>query len=275
MEQKYKMIALDLDGTLNNDAKEITPKTREALLKVQAQGVTVVLASGRQAPGLQREAEALDLAKHHGLLLSYNGGRIEDATTHEILFDKSLPNALAVRFLRHLEKFSVSPVVDNGKAILTTCAYNYKVQDESRNNNMAVEIVDNIADAVEAQGVSPAKILTAAQNETLVPLMPYLREGFEDEMDFVQSAPWFYEGMAKGVSKSKSLARVCEQLGIQSSEVMAFGDAQNDMDMIRFAGHGVAMGNATPDILAAADAVTDTNDRDGVAKALERFVLNG
>lgn len=270
MEQKYKMIALDLDGTLNNDAKEITPKTREALLKVQAQGVTVVLASGRQAPGLQREAEALDLAKHHGLLLSYNGGRIEDATTHEILFDKSLPNALAVRFLRHLEKFSVSPVVDNGKAILTTCAYNYKVQDESRNNNMAVEIVDNIADAVEAQGVSPAKILTAAQNETLVPLLPYIREGFTEEMDFVQSAPWFYEGTAKGVSKSESLRRVCERLGIAPAKVMAFGDAQNDMSMLDFAGYGVAMGNACEELKAMADEVTLSNNEDGIAVSLAK-----
>ena len=76
----YKMIALDLDGTLNNDEKKITDKTREALLAVQQHGVTVVLASGRQAPGLSREADALDLKDYHGLLLSYNGGRIQDAT---------------------------------------------------------------------------------------------------------------------------------------------------------------------------------------------------
>ena len=74
---KYKMIALDLDGTLNNDDHIITPKTREALIAVQKRfGVTVVLASGRQAPGLKRESDALELSKHHGLLLSYGGGRI-------------------------------------------------------------------------------------------------------------------------------------------------------------------------------------------------------
>ena len=175
-----------------------------------------------------------------------------------------------MRFLRHLEKFSVSPVVDNGKAILTTCAYNYKVQDESRNNNMAVEIVDNIADAVEAQGVSPAKILTAAQNETLVPLLPYIREGFTEEMDFVQSAPWFYEGTAKGVSKSESLRRVCERLGIAPAEVMAFGDAQNDMSMLDFAGYGVAMGNACAELKAMADEVTLSNNEDGIAVSLAK-----
>ena len=83
----YKMIALDLDGTLNNDEKVITPRTREALMAVQEQGVIVALVSGRQAPGLQREADALHLEDYHGLRISYNGGRIEDATTGQILFD--------------------------------------------------------------------------------------------------------------------------------------------------------------------------------------------
>ena len=170
----------------------------------------------------------------------------------------------------HLEKFSVSPVVDNGRAIVTTCPANYKVQDESRNNNMDVMTVDNIADAIERAGVRPIKILTAAQNETLVPLMPFIREGFEDEMDFVQSAPWFYEGMAKGVSKSKSLARVCGELQIDPSEVMAFGDAQNDIDMLKFAGCGVAMGNACEELKAIADEVTLDNNHDGIAAALEK-----
>ena len=137
---------------------------------------------------------------------------------------------------------------------------------------MAVEIVDNIADAVEAQGVSPAKILTAAQNETLVPLLPYIREGFTEEMDFVQSAPWFYEGTAKGVSKSESLRRVCERLGIAPAEVMAFGDAQNDMSMLDFAGYGVAMGNALPEVRRAAHAVTAHHEHDGLALVLEALV---
>ncbi len=156
---KYRMIALDLDGTLNNDDHIITPKTREALIAVQERhGVTVVLASGRQAPGLKRESDALELEKHHGLLLSYGGGRIEDATTQDVLFSRSLPNELAVRFLRHLEKFSVSPVVDNGRAIVTTCEQNYKVQDESRNNNMDVLVVDNTSPTPSsAQACAPSR----------------------------------------------------------------------------------------------------------------------
>lgn len=267
----YKMIALDLDGTLNNDEKKITPKTREALLAVQRHGVTVVLASGRQAPGLAREAGALDLKKHHGLLLSYNGGRIEDATTGEILYSQAIGRGTALRFLRHLEAYpELSPIVDDGVSIFTTDASRHKVQDESRNNNLRIEIVENIADAVEARGFSPVKILTAAPNEILVPHLADIRRGFEDELSFVQSAPWFYEATVKGVSKSASLARVCERLGIERSEVMAFGDAQNDMSMLDFAGHSVAMGNACTELKAMADEITLSNNEDGIAVSLTR-----
>ena len=265
----YKLIALDLDGTLNNDEKKITPKTREALISVQRRGVTVVLASGRQAPGLRREAETLCLKDHHGLLLSYNGGRIQDATTGEILFDCSLKRDTALRFLRHLEAYpELSPIVDDGEFIFTTDASRHKVQDESRNNNLKIKIVENIADAVEARGFCPVKILTAAPNEILVPRLADIRRGFEQELSFVQSAPWFYEATVKGVSKSSSLAKICSRLGINQHEVMAFGDAQNDMSMLEFAGHGVAMGNACEELKAMADEITLSNNEDGIAFSL-------
>lgn len=267
----YKMIALDLDGTLNNDEKKITEKTREALLAVQRHGVTVVLASGRQAPGLRRESEALCLKDYHGLLLSYNGGRIQDATTGEVLFDQALERETALRFLRHLEAYpELSPIVDDGVSIFTTDANRHKVQDESRNNNLRIEIVENIADAVEARGFRPVKILTAAPNEILVPRLADIRRGFEEELSFVQSAPWFYEATVKGVSKSSSLAKVCSRLGIRQDEVMAFGDAQNDMSMLDFAGHGVAMGNACAELKEIADEITLSNNEDGIAVSLER-----
>ena len=268
---KYKMLAFDLDGTLNNDEKIITPATKQAIMAVQKQGVIVALVSGRQAPGLQREADALSLQDYHGLRISYNGGRIQEATTGEILFDSSIENKTAVEFLRHLEKWpELSPIVDDGTAILTTDASRHKVMDESRNNNLAVEIVANIADAVALRGFQPVKILTAAPNEILVPHLEDIRRGFEESMSFVQSAPWFYEGTAKGVSKRSALEAACQKLGIARSEVMAFGDAQNDMSMLEFAGYGVAMGNACEELKAMADEITLSNNEDGIAVTLAR-----
>lgn len=266
---KFKLIALDLDGTLNNDAKVITEKTRAALVAAQAQGARVALVSGRQAPGLSREAEALAIERYHGLKISYNGGQIMDATTGEILFRKAIPNELAVRFLRHLEAWpELSPIVDDGEYIYTTDASRHKVYDESHNNNLKVKIVPNIADAVT---FDPVKILTAAPNEILVPHLADIHGGFEDEMSFVQSAPWFYEGTIKGVSKYSALENACRVLGIERDEVIAFGDAQNDMSMLEFAGYGVAMGNACPELKAMADEVTLSNNEDGIAVALAKF----
>ena len=268
---KYKLIAIDLDGTLNNDAKVITPKTRAALIAVQKQGVKVALVSGRQAPGLKREADALNLQDYHGLRISYNGGRIQDATTGEIIFDSSIEPSIAVAFLKHLEAWpELSPIVDDGEAIYTTDASRHKVMDESRNNNLAIKIVANIADAVKAGGFRPVKILTAAPNEILMPHLADIRQGFEDKLSFVQSAPWFYESTVKGVSKSSSLGKACERLGITPSEVMAFGDAQNDISMLEFAGFGVAMGNACDELKVLADEITLSNNDDGIAVSLAK-----
>lgn len=266
---KSKLIALDLDGTLNNDEKVITPKTKQALIAAQEAGAIVALVSGRQAPGLEREARALELNKYHGMKISYNGGQIMDATTGEIIFRKAIPNDLAVRFLRHLEKWAeLSPIVDDGEYIYTTDETRHKVYDESLNNNLQVKIVPNIADAVT---FSPVKILTAAPNEILVPHLKDISGGFEDEMSFVQSAPWFYEGTIKGVSKYSALEQAAKYLGISRAEVIAFGDAQNDMSMLDFAGYGVAMANACDELKAMADEVTLSNNDDGIAATLAKF----
>ena len=266
---KFKLIALDLDGTLNNDEKVITPKTKKALIAAQEAGAIVALVSGRQAPGLEREAKALELNKYHGMKISYNGGQIMDATTGEIIFRKAIPNDLAVRFLRHLEKWAeLSPIVDDGEYIYTTDETRHKVYDESHNNNLQVRIVPNIADAVT---FSPVKILTAAPNEILVPHLKDISGGFEDEMSFVQSAPWFYEGTIKGVSKYSALEQAAKYLGISRAEVIAFGDAQNDMSMLDFAGYGVAMANACDELKAMANEVTLSNNDDGIAATLAKF----
>jgi HAD superfamily hydrolase (TIGR01484 family) len=145
---KYKMIALDLDGTLNNDNRTITQRTKDALIAVQKQGVTVVLASGRQSPGLKRESETLELEKHHGILLSYNGGKIIDATTKEVIYEKSIPGDIAKRLLRHLEKMPVTPIVDDGEYIYTTDKDGYRIWEESR-NNLEIKMVNNIADEID------------------------------------------------------------------------------------------------------------------------------
>lgn len=265
---RYKMIALDLDGTLNNDQKVITKRTKEALIAVQKKGVKVVLASGRPASGLKRESDALELEKYNGILLSYNGGKVVDATTKKVLYEKSLPNNTAVRLLKHLEDFPVTPIVDDGKHYYTTSKDEFMIEFESRLNNMGIKEVENVADSVD---FNPVKVLIAAPKEQLVPASEGIKEPFEEELSFVQSTPYYLEATMRGINKASSLQAVCDVLDISPKEVMAFGDEQNDLKMIEFAGLGVAMGNACDKLKAVADEITLSNNEDGIAHTLEKY----
>lgn len=265
---RYKMIALDLDGTLNNDEKKITPKTKEALIAVQKKGVKVVLASGRPTSGLKRESDALELEKYNGILLSYNGGKVVDATTKEVIYEKSLPNETAVRLLKHMEDFEVSPIVDNGKHYYTTSKDEFMIEFESRLNNLGIKEVENVADAVD---FNPVKVLIAAPKEYLVPASEKIMEPFKKELSFVQSTPFYLEATMKGINKASSLQAVCDKLNISPDEIMAFGDEHNDLTMIEFAGLGVAMGNACAKLKEVADEVTLSNNDDGIAHTLNKY----
>ncbi|ADD01616.1 Cof-like hydrolase [Thermoanaerobacter italicus Ab9] len=265
---RYKMIVLDVDGTLINDEKIITPKTKDALIAVQRQGVIVVLASGRPAPGLKRESDALELEKYHGLLLSYNGGKVIDVTTKKVIYQKSIPRETATRLLKHLETFPVTPIVDDGTYIYTTDEDGYQIRYESQNNNLKIKIVNNLADDIN---FCPIKILIAAPNEVLLSASKKIMAPFENELSFTLSAPFYLEATMKGVSKASSLRIICNILNIKPEEVMAFGDAQNDILMIEFAGLGVAMGNACEELKAIADEVTLSNNEDGIAHTLKKY----
>ena len=264
----YKLIALDLDGTLNNDQREITPKTRTALLAAQQQGARVVLASGRQPTGMVREIAALELERYKGLLCAYNGGYILDAQTRQPLYEQAMPSRLVTPLLEHLAQFPIMTMVDDGIHLYTTDADGFQVQDESCKNHLQLQIVENLADAVD---FAPRKMLMAAPEVVLVPLLAEISGPFSEQLAFAQTAPFYYEVMEKNVSKANGLAHLCQRLGITADEVMAFGDAQNDLSMLRFAGLGVAMGNACEELKMAADEVTLSNNEDGIAYTLARY----
>lgn len=263
-----KLIALDLDGTLLDDRKEITEKTRKSLIKAQQRGNTVILASGRPTPGLYSQAEALELGKYHGLLLSYNGGKVTDYTTGEIIYENSIDNSLAKEFLRHLESFDVNPIVEDGKNIYTDKPHGFKNDFESQQNHLGIVKVENICDYIS---YNPVKILIAAPAEILDPQIEKITAPFEGRLSFVKSAPFYLEATPLGVNKAGSLQIVCDRLGFKREQLVSFGDAENDLSMIEFAGIGVAMANACEKLKRAANMVTLSNNEDGIAYALKKL----
>lgn len=269
MLMNYKLIAMDLDGTLNNDQKIITPKTVAALMAAQQAGIVLALASARPSPGLFKEADALCLRQFGGVLMSYNGGRIVDAATGKVLYETAMNRETARQMLQLLKQLPVTPILDDGRQFYVEDKKGFKVDYECRNNNMICTEVDNLAAFLH---FAPIKILMSVQPERLKDVQQQIAARLPEELTVVQTAPFYLEIIPRSINKGQGLLEVCRQLGIAPEETVAFGDAENDIPMLREAGVGIAMGNASEAVKAAADRVTLSNNRDGIAAALEQLL---
>ena len=266
-----KAIFLDLDGTLNNDQKVITEKTKAALMAAQNRGVRLVLASARPSPGLFKERDILGLQNYGGILMSYNGGRIVDAESGNVLFQTAMDLQQTKAVLRFLEKLPVTPILDDGKQFYVTDKAGYKVDYECQNNRMECTEVGNLADFLD---FAPIKILMSVLPEEIGEVQREIAAFLPENLTVVQTAPFYLEVIPSAINKGQGLLDTCAALGISPSDTVAFGDAENDIPMLRAAGIGVAMGNAAPLVKAAADQVTDTNTEDGIATWLDKTVYN-
>ena len=259
---------LDIDGTLTNDEKVIPAKTKEVLIKAQQQGAVLVLASGRTTSGLMALAEELDMKEHHGLLVSYNGSKVVDCETMEVLFDETMSVEEVKAVLHHLKKFDVQPMIDHDDYMFLNDAYGYMAQYEVRGGNfLACEIRD-----METFIDFPVnKILICGQPEYLQAHSEEIKEPFEDTLNGMFTAPFYFEFTAKGIDKAKAIKDVLESRGYQKEDMIAFGDSHNDISMLSYAGTSVAMGNAVEEVKELADMVTLSNNEDGIAIALQQL----
>ena len=267
---KYKMIVLDLDDTLLRDDHTISERTKNALMEAQKQGVKVVLASGRPTFGMRKVAEELSLEKFGSYILSFNGGKIIDCRTDEELFNSSLTAEEAHRLYEISKREGVSIHTYIGDEIITQDNHHY-TKVESEITGLPTKVVGSFTEAVD---VPVVKALMVGDPEVIAPLNVKLNEEIGNEYSITPSKPFFLEFMVHGISKGSSLLTLIEKCGITREEVIAMGDSYNDVEMIKMAGLGVAMGNAPDDVKEIADYVTDTNMNDGVAKVVETFVLN-
>ena len=268
---KYKMIVLDLDGTLTNNKKEITPRTKQALMQAQAAGVHVVLASGRPTYGIVPLAEELKLKDNGGYILAFNGGKIIDCTNNKVLFEQKLDEQLVPILFQEAKKAGMEILTYQGEGIAATNKDDEYVQHEAFINKMPVMQYDDFLN----QLVYPInKCLIVGDPTPLHELEIRLAKELEGKMDVYRSADFFLECVPLGIDKARALDRLISSLGISREEVIACGDGYNDLSMIRFAGLGVAMANAAKDIQSEADFVTLSNEEDGVAHVIEHFILS-
>lgn len=266
---KYKLIALDLDGTLKNSNNEITPKTKKALIQAQELGMKIVLASGRPTPGLRHEAHELELEKYGGYILSFNGARVVDVKTGETIYEQTLTVEEATKAYQRSQEFNLACMTYEDDMILTENIDDEYVCVEAKINDIQKCKVDcftnHLKDPIH-------KVLLTGKPDYVGSIEEEFKQPFGDTLSIYRSAPFFIEIMAKGIDKAASLDRLAKSLGIKQEEVMAFGDGYNDLSMIDYAGLGVAMDNAVEEVKARANMITKSNDEDGIAYTLSQLV---
>lgn len=274
-----RVIIMDVDGTLYNSRKKIMPKTREALLKVQEQGARLVVASGRPTSGLTDIVKELRMDDYHGLLVAYNGSRVVDCQTGEILFNQAMSVEEGRAVLEHMKRFDeVIPMIDRGEYMYVNNVYKTIQLDGSTCNIIEREcrsgkfLLCEKEDLTAFADVPLNKILTAASPEYLQEHYREMMEPFADRLNCVFTARFYFEFTAKGIDKAKALDTVLRPMGYRPEEMIAFGDGQNDASMVKYAGIGVAMENAVQELKDAADEETLSCDADGIAWSLKKHM---
>ena len=266
-----KLIALDLDGTLTNDEKKITQHSKDVIKMAADKGVAIALASGRPVLGIAPVAEELGLNDYESYIMAFNGGQIFDWRTKEtiskVIFNRDyIPDALA--FSR---KYNMPLLTYSDTEILSEGPLDCWSHHEEENCGRAIHVVDNLMEYLDFPIV---KMLLCGDPEALCPPEKEISEYFKGKLDIYRAADYFMELMPKGINKAAGLKALGDHMGITKDEIMACGDAHNDLTMVEYSGMGVAVANAVDEVKAAAKFVSLSNNDDGVAYAIEKFVLD-
>lgn len=267
---QYEILVLDLDGTLTNNKKEITPHTKEVLKAYQEAGGTIVLASGRPTYGVAPLADELELKKYGGYMLSFNGATIIDCRNGEAIYERWLPAGVPQQLADLAEKYHTSLLTYQGDDILTETPENQYVQKEVICTKMHVRKIEDFRREITFPVV---KCMMMENGMYLAGVEEKVKAYFGGELSVLRSEPYFLEVMPQEIDKAQSLQRLLEHLSKDRSRMIAFGDGFNDCSMLAFAGLGVAMQNAQPAAKAAADLIAPSNEDDGVAYVIESLML--
>ncbi|MFG0729081.1 sugar-phosphatase [Photobacterium damselae] len=267
----YKLVALDMDGTLLNSEHKIAERNKQAISAARAKGVHVVLASGRPLEGMHTALQELNMTSDDDFVLSYNASLVQRIASQTVVRSNILTGADAKRIARKAKELGVHVHAFSRTEGLITPEHNYYTDHEAKINELSITLKDfeTLEDDEEIM-----KVMIIDVPEKLSAAHEQLPEAFFKDYTIVKSAPFFLEFMNPNSNKGTGVKALADYLGIDASEVICMGDAGNDHHMIEYAGLGVAMENASEDTKAIANYITDTNDNSGVAQVIEKFILN-
>jgi len=267
-----KMLALDLDGTLTNSKKEISDKNVEYIHKAQEAGVSIILASGRPVIGIKSVADRLNLWKSGGYILAYNGGQIIDCLKGKDLLKKTIPSEFNHDICEIINRYKVYPLTYNDIGVICENSTDKYVKREAYNNGIDVIKVGSLEREVSEPVV---KFMVVGKPEELNKAYNYLKILFEGKLNVFFSEPYFLEITPLGIEKASALENLSNMLGYTSINMMACGDGLNDIPMLQYAGISVAMENAYEETKKYADFISYSNENDGVALAIDKFIIRG
>lgn len=273
---KYKMICIDLDGTLLNDKHEISVENKRVLREVTARGIHVVLTTGRLFSSGRYYAHTIGIASW---VISSNGAYIKNIKDDTRISNYPLDSVSLDNICSIIEVHGLSMNFNTFETVISNEEFtednSHVIANRTASEELKIKLLvnKNIRQVYEKNKGKILKILLIFKEKKSI--INNIRTELKalETVDVVSSSEYNLEIMSKGVSKAQGVKTLAEFLGISSDEIICIGDSENDMSMLAYAGLAVAMGNASEEIKKVAHYITDTNVNDGVAKAIRKCLL--
>ncbi|MHC1681820.1 MAG: Cof-type HAD-IIB family hydrolase [Clostridiaceae bacterium] len=267
----YKLIAMDMDGTLLKDDKTISEANKNSIKKAMELGVKIVLTTGRPIQGIKDYLNELELTGEDQYVIALNGALVCRTSDYSFLSSHGTLTGKDLKYIYEKVKDlnTYVHVFTNGYDLVTKRS---KFSDaEEKRINLKVKVLDFLKDVNDDDEI--LKVVLEEDKEILDVAASKIPSELLEQYATHRSLDFMFEFMKKGCDKSTGIEKLANHLGINKDEIIAIGDATNDVEMIEYAGLGVAMGNAPDNIKEISDFVTKTNEEDGVAHVIEKFIL--
>ncbi|PRR83789.1 Cof-type HAD-IIB family hydrolase [Clostridium vincentii] len=267
----YKLIAIDMDGTLLRDDKTISTLNKITLRRAIDLGVKVVLTSGRPIQGLKKYLDELGLVGEDEYVIGVNGAVICKTDDYEIINSDGTLTGKDVKYIYNKVKDLGTYVhAFTSKEDLVNMESRFSEEEEKR-IDLKVRVVDFPNEVQDDDEI--LKVVLEEEKLVLDKITPQIPKDLFEKYTVIRSLDFMMEFMNKDCNKATGLEKLAQYLKIDKSEIIAIGDADNDIEMLEYAGLAVAMGNAKDEIKQLADYVTKSNEEDGVAYAIDKFIL--
>lgn len=263
----FKLVALDIDGTLLDNNHELSSKVEETLTRVKEKGIRIILASGRDFPAIKPFLYKLET---EDLSICMNGCKVYDYSG-KLIFDESIDKKTSEEIIKLCEEKEIYIILFMNENIYVEKSFNY--MDYENYTGKGIE-VGKISKFINNKADNIYKILLVGEHERLLEIKKILKLEYKGKVNAIFSLPQFLEIFSNRIDKGLMLKKIANLHNISPEKVLSIGDWDNDISMIEFAGLGVAMGNGSSKLKEKADFITKTNEEHGVAYALEKFILS-